>query len=62
MTTSAPDEFLDIRQLSEWLGIAMPTIYTWRHRGEGPPAYKLNNRVRFRRSDVELWLEDQREQ
>ncbi len=62
MTTSAPDEFLDIRQLSEWLEIAKPTIYMWRHRGEGPPAYKLNNRVRFRRSDMELWLEDQREQ
>lgn len=62
MSTTRPAELLDITALSEWLGVAKPTLYAWRHRGEGPPAIVLNGRVRYRREDVEQWLEAQKEQ
>lgn len=45
--------------LAEWLDIPLATIYRWRSRGEGPRGYKVGRHVRYRRSDVELWLESQ---
>lgn len=33
------------------------TLYGWRHRGEGPPGYRVGRHVRYRRSAVDAWLE-----
>jgi predicted DNA-binding transcriptional regulator AlpA len=47
--------------LSEYLGAEEPiplrTIYNWRLRGEGPPAYRVGKYLRYRRSEVDAWLE-----
>lgn len=42
--------------LSEYLGIPVQTIYQWRHRGEGPPGYRIGRHVRYRWVDVQAWL------
>jgi excisionase family DNA binding protein len=46
----------DNQWLSEQLGIPLRTIYAWRQRGEGPPAYRVGKYLRYRGSDVEAWL------
>ncbi|RBJ02084.1 hypothetical protein DRA43_17460 [Micromonospora provocatoris] len=34
------------------------TLYAWHSRGEGPRAIRVGNTLRYRRSEVERWLED----
>lgn len=51
------EQLLGIRELASWLGIPPATIYQWRSRGDGPPGYRVGRHVRYRRDDVEAWLE-----
>lgn len=52
------EKWLTIADLAEELGVAPRTIYDWRWRGLGPRGVKVNNNaVRFRRRDVDHWLE-----
>lgn len=56
MTTTHSDRLMTLVELSEMLGVPAGTLYAWRHRGEGPPGYRLGRHVRYRRSLVEAWL------
>lgn len=49
---------LDIRQLSEYLGVPVNTIYDWGRRRTGPPRIKVGQALRWRLADVDAWLED----
>jgi excisionase family DNA binding protein len=53
-------EWLSPEELAEELGIPVGTIYQWRYRNVGPPVHKIGRHLRFRRSDVEAWLEQQK--
>lgn len=46
-------------QLAEELGIPVRTIYAWRTKNLGPRGHKIGKHVRFKRADVETWLEQQ---
>lgn len=50
---------LTIEQLSGYLQVPIQTIYAWRHDGVGPRALKAGRALRYRRSDVDAWLENQ---
>lgn len=54
------ERLLTVDEVAEWLGVPVGTIYAWRYRSTGPASYKVGRHVRFRRTDVERWLEDQR--
>jgi excisionase family DNA binding protein len=43
-------------EVAEFLRIPAKTLYRWRYRGEGPPAYRVGRHLRFRWRDVERWL------
>jgi excisionase family DNA binding protein len=45
------------QELADFLNLPLATIYRWRHLGEGPRASKLGRHVRYRRADVEAWLD-----
>lgn len=55
------EPLLDITELAEYLGIPLSTLYDWRTRGLGPRAYRFGKRLKFARSDVQEWMEHQRE-
>ena len=55
------EELHGIGWLSDLLDIPERTIYSWRQRGEGPPAYRVGKHLRYRRGDVEAWLELRRD-
>jgi excisionase family DNA binding protein len=57
---SQGERLLTVEEVAEWLGVPVGTIYAWRYRSTGPASYKVGRHVRFRRVDVEHWLEDQR--
>lgn len=61
MTRSPNEErlhLLSTKQLAAFLGVPVKTIYQWRYRGVGPPAYRVGRHLRFRWKDVGAWLED----
>jgi excisionase family DNA binding protein len=54
-------EWTGIEELAAELGVPVRTIYAWRTKKLGPPGYKLGKHIRFRREDVEAWLEQHAE-
>lgn len=62
MSTANPldvDRLLSPAELADYLSIPLQTLYQWRHRGEGPPGYRIGRHVRYRSSDIQTWLDDQ---
>jgi excisionase family DNA binding protein len=51
-------EVMNIRQASDYLGIAPDTLYGYAGRGF-IPAFRLGNRWRFKRSVLDAWMERQ---
>jgi len=53
-------DLLDTKQVAEWLGVQRNLLEQWRHRGQGPAFIKTGGKlVRYRREDVEAWIEVQ---
>jgi excisionase family DNA binding protein len=53
-------ELLTVEQLAELLGVPVATVYRWNYLGTGPQRLAIGRHVRYRLSDVEAWLHDQR--
>ena len=51
------DELITLAVLAAMLKVPRQTVYAWRSRGEGPPGIKLGKHVRYRKRDVEKWLD-----
>ena len=48
--------------LQRILGVAEQTLRDWRYKGIGPAAVRLGQRVYYRRSAVDAWIDAQLEQ
>jgi predicted DNA-binding transcriptional regulator AlpA len=53
-----PDELLTTEGVSEWLIVPVRTLYKWRRLGTGPRSIRVGRWTRYRRSDVEDWLDE----
>ena len=54
-------EVMNIRQASQYLGVSPDTLY--KYVGEQSiPAFKLGNRWRFKKSRLDLWMEEKSSQ
>lgn len=51
------DPLLTVDQVSDWLGVPKGTLYQWRSRSRGPRAIKVGNGIRYRRSEIENYLD-----
>lgn len=51
------DQLLTQQQVSEVLQIKVGTLQNWRADGEGPPFVKIGGAVRYRRQDLDQWIE-----
>ncbi|MGH3624186.1 MAG: helix-turn-helix transcriptional regulator [Sciscionella sp.] len=49
-----------IREVADYLGIPVNTLYQWRTRGYGPTGRRVGKYVRYRPEDVEAWIKQQR--
>ncbi len=54
-----PEPLLSVKQVAAWLGMKERTIYRKAENGE-IPAYFINGRWRFKQSEVDLWIGNQR--
>jgi predicted DNA-binding transcriptional regulator AlpA len=57
METQQQNELLGPEAVSGWLGVPVTTLYQWRYRHIGPPSIKVGKHVRYRRIDVDAWLD-----
>ncbi|WP_199286724.1 helix-turn-helix transcriptional regulator [Nocardioides houyundeii] len=49
--------YLSPQKLAELMDIPVATIYRWRSAGGGPRGHRVGKHVRYRMSDVHLWLD-----
>jgi len=49
--------FLDSGQAAEYLGLKRTTLEAWRCRGNGPQFVKLGRLVKYRRADLDAFIE-----
>ncbi len=45
-------------EVAELLQVPVRTIHNWRYRNTGPKGFRVGKHVRFKRSDVEAWIEE----
>lgn len=59
MTTTAlaAREYLTTEDLAELLQVSVQTVRSWRFHRTGPRGVRLGRRVRYRRVDVDRWVE-----
>jgi predicted DNA-binding transcriptional regulator AlpA len=43
-------------ELCAWLGIDVRTMYYWRSKRMAPVGHQIAREIRYRRSDIEVWL------
>lgn len=46
-----------IKDVSEFLGIAVSTLHQWRYLGTGPTAYRVGKHLRYSPAAVRAWLD-----
>lgn len=49
-------ELWTIKEVSEFLNVPVGTLYQWRHRSVGPPAYRVGKHLRYDPAGVRRWL------
>jgi predicted DNA-binding transcriptional regulator AlpA len=58
--TSQPgDRLWNVEDTSAFLGVPIGTLYQWRYRRLGPPAYRVGRHLRYDPAEVRQWLREQ---
>ncbi|MEZ0359881.1 helix-turn-helix transcriptional regulator [Mycobacterium sp. SA01] len=52
-------DLLTLAELCQKLSITESTAYYWRQTGKGPKGARIGKTLRYRRADVEAWLDKQ---
>jgi excisionase family DNA binding protein len=55
----AKDRIWTPEDVSSFLGVPVPTLYQWRHKGIGPKSRRVGRHLRYKPEDVLAWLEEQ---
>lgn len=56
MDSEMEDRLWSVQDVSEYLGVPVQTVYSWRSAGTGPPGRRLGKRLRYRPQDVRDWV------
>lgn len=54
------EQLMNVRQVANFLQLNQTTVYAWAQQGV-LPGFKLGRNWRFRPSEIEAWLEEQRQ-
>lgn len=55
------EPLVSMQDLADTFGVPLLTVRRWRKYGKGPKGYRIGKHVKFRMSEVEAWLQAQRE-
>jgi excisionase family DNA binding protein len=58
-TPHANDELLTMKEAADLVRVPVATLRYWRHLGSGPHSFRVGRSVRYWRTDVLRWLEQQ---
>jgi predicted DNA-binding transcriptional regulator AlpA len=58
-TPHAGDDLLSMAEVAALVRVPVATLRYWRHLGTGPHSFRIGRSVRYWRTEVLLWLEDQ---
>jgi excisionase family DNA binding protein len=53
------DKLMTLTAVADYLGVPAATVYAWNSRGLGPTRYRVGKYVRYRRTDVDTWVDRQ---
>ena len=59
-TASQTERLLTQDEVANWLQVTTRTLKRWRDEGKGPRHQRVQHLIRYRKSDVESWLNSQR--
>ncbi|MFE7315639.1 helix-turn-helix domain-containing protein [Streptomyces sp. NPDC057555] len=48
---------MNTKQAAAYLGVAIPTLRTWRHRRRGPKSFRMEGHVVYRRAALDAFLD-----
>jgi excisionase family DNA binding protein len=54
---SSQGRLMTPQELADYVGVPVATTHVWRSKGVGPRAFKVGRHLRYRRADVDRWLE-----
>ena len=57
MATSSKSEFMSPKELADLLGISVSSLYSMNSWGTAPLRIRVGKHIRYRRTDVEAWLQ-----
>ena len=55
------EPLMTVDALAEYLGVPKRSVYSWLRDGTAPPSFKVGKYRRFRRADIDAWLDDRRD-
>jgi excisionase family DNA binding protein len=55
------DDLMTEAEVAEYCRVSLRTVQRWRAEGTGPPVLWAGGRPRYRRGDVDAWLQRERE-
>jgi predicted DNA-binding transcriptional regulator AlpA len=58
-TPHADDELLTMQEVAHVVRVPVATLRYWRHLGTGPRSFRIGRSVRYWRTEVFAWLDDQ---
>lgn len=56
-TACGHDPLMTTEEVAEYLRVPVTTVHYWRHLDTAPRAMKVGKHLRFRRADVDAWLD-----
>jgi predicted DNA-binding transcriptional regulator AlpA len=59
VTPHADDELLSMEEVADVARVPVATLRYWRHLGTGPRSFRIGRSVRYWRTEVFAWLDDQ---
>lgn len=57
--THTNDELLTMQEVAAVVRVPLATLRYWRHLGTGPRGFRVGRSVRYWRTDVHAWLQQQ---
>lgn len=51
-----PSKLLGPKELADWLGVPVGTVYRWNSDGTGPRRVSIGRHTRYAEADVHAWL------
>ena len=55
-TTELPTRYLTPEDVSEVLAVPVQTLYQWRRKRTGPPAFRVGRHLRYDPAQLHIWV------